>query len=307
MLSAQMNEPVKIVETLKPVKVFKSKNGTYIYDIGQNIAGWVELSLPYKTSGEIILRYGEVLNEDSTLYTANLRTAKQTDTYIVCKEENVHYEPRFTYHEFRYVEISGLPQPPSINIITAKVVASSSPVTGEFETSHKDINKLWHNILWTQRGNMHSVPTDCPQRDERAGWMGDAQVFSQTATYNMDMAAFFTKWMRDIRDTQTEDGRFPDWAPQAGMWRNHYNSPGWSDAGVIIPWRMYQNYGDADILEYQYDAMKKFISHILDYNPGFIWRQSRGELYGDWLNGDEIIYEDCPKQGGRVSDDIYSG
>jgi alpha-L-rhamnosidase len=305
-LSAQMNEPIKVVEELTPIRVFKSRSGTYIFDIGQNIAGWIELSIPEINHGTIIIRHGEVLNEDSTLYTENLRSAKQTDIYISNRKEKVQYEPRFTYHGFRYVEISGLLKPPSINNLTAKVVASSSPLAGSLETSHVNINKLWQNIVWTQRGNMHSIPTDCPQRDERAGWMGDAQVFSQTAIFNLDMAAFFTKWIRDIRDSQAGDGRFPDWAPQVGISWNHYNSPAWADAGVIILWRMYQNYGDTTVLAKQYNAMKKYIKHILFYNPDLIWRQSRGEMYGDWLNGDNIIYNDYPKQGGKVPDDIFS-
>lgn len=305
-LSAQMNEPIKVIKELQPVSVFKVKENTYIFDLGQNIAGWIRLSIPYNTDGKIIFRYGEMLNEDSTLYTANLRGAKQTDTYIAGKEEQIHYEPRFTYHGFRYVQISGLPQVPSLNSITAKVVASASPSAGSFETSNSAINKLWRNIVWTQRGNMHSVPTDCPQRDERAGWTGDAQVFSQTAIFNMDMAGFFTKWIRDIRDSQAEDGRFSDWAPSVGTWWNHYNSPGWADAGIIVPWKMFLNYSDTTVLEKQYGSMKKFIDNIFQQNHDFIWRNVRGEMYGDWLNGDEISYYDYPRQGGKVPDEVYS-
>jgi alpha-L-rhamnosidase len=305
-LNAQMNEPIKVIEELKPINIFKRENGNYVFDMGQNMVGWVELSLPYNTNKEIVCRYSEVLNEDSSLYTLNLRGAKQTNTYIPAKEDNVIYEPRFTYHGFRYVEISGLTQTPSINNVTGKVVSSASLNVGVFETSNADLNKLWKNILWTQRGNMHSVPTDCPQRDERAGWSGDAQVFSQTAIFNMDMAAFYTKWIRDLRDSQTDDGRFPDFAPNVGMWGFTYNSPAWADAGVIVPWKVYQNYGDLDVLEKQFVSMEKYIHHILEYNPDLIWRKSRGAMYGDWLNGDHIISNDYPNQGGKVSDDIFS-
>ena len=305
-LNSQMNEPVKIINELKPVGVFKKGNATYIFDMGQNMVGWVKLSIPYNPGGKIIFRYGEVLNDDSTLYNLNLRSAKQTDIYIPSEEQKIEHEPRFTYHGFRYVEISGLVRPPSLNNITGKVIASSSKNVGSLETSHAGLNKLWQNILWTQRGNMQSIFSDCPQRDERAGWMGDAQVFSQTAIFNLDMAGFYTKWIRDIRDSQADDGRFSDWAPDVGVWLNQYNSPGWADAGVIVPWKTYQNYGDINVLSNQYEAMKKFNSHILKYNPDLIWRQSRGSMYGDWLNGDNIKDVNYPRQGGRVSNDIYS-
>jgi alpha-L-rhamnosidase len=302
-LSAQMNEAIQVIEERKPITVFE-KNGAYIFDVGQNLAGWVELSIPYNPLRKVKFRYGEVLNEDSTLFTLNLGMAEQTDAYIPSGEDKVLYEPRFTYHGFRYVEISGLTKPPSLTDITVKVVASASPPTGSFEASNADINKLWQNILWTQRSNMHSIPTDCPQRGERGGWMGDAQVFSQTAIFNMDMAAFYTKWNRDIRDVQLEDGRFPDYAPQVGLC--NFNSPGWADAGVIIPWKMYLNYGDKTVLEKQYDAMTKFIAHILELNPDLVWRKSRGLMYGDWLNGNTIKSEGYPTTGGKVPDDIYS-
>lgn len=305
-VSAQMNEPIAVVQEIKPIKILPQKNGSYIFDLGQNIAGWVQLNLPYNPGGKIVFRHGEVLDANGALYTENLRGAKQINTYIPAKETTISYEPRFTYHGFRYVEISGLTKQPEINQVLAKVVASSSPVTGSFESSSKDLNKLWENILWTQRGNMHSTPTDCPQRDERAGWMGDAQVFSNNAIFNMDMGAFFSKWVRDIRDSQTGEGRFPDYAPQVGTWANFYNSPGWGDAGVIVPWRLYEHYGDTAILAAQYNAMKKFIASVLKYNKDLLWKNARGNMYGDWLNGNTIIEAGYPKEGGKVPDDVYS-
>ncbi len=304
-LNAQMNEPVKQIEERRPVGV-SQKGGAYIVDAGQNLVGWIELSLPYNPKAKVVLRYGEVLDEDGSLYTLNLKIAEQTDTYIPAGEERVRYEPRFTYHGFRFVEISGLTQPPALDDITVKVVASGSLPAGSFETSHPGLNRLWQNILWTQRGNMHSIPTDCPQRAERAGWMGDAQVFSQTAIFNLDMAAFFKKWIRDIRDSQTPEGRFPDIAPQPRVSMNFYNAPGWADAGVIVPWKMYLNYGDRTVLEAQYGAMKKFIEHVREFNPNLIWRNSIGNIYGDWLNGDTIKDKDYPTAGGKVPDDVYA-
>tara|TARA_R110002050_G_scaffold113787_3_gene228864 strand:+ start:7357 stop:10629 length:3273 start_codon:yes stop_codon:yes gene_type:complete len=306
-LSSQMNEPIKIIEKIRPVEVFKISNQTYIFDLGQNIAGWVELSLPYNPGGNIVFRYGERLNSDRTLYTANLRGAKQTDSLITSdKEDKVNWEPMFTYHGFRYVEISGLTEPPKLENVLGKVVASASLLVSNFETSNSDLNQLWQNILWTQRGNMHSIPTDCPQRDERAGWMGDAQVFSQAAIFNLDMAPFFTKWVRDIRDSQTKDGRFPDIAPHPGYWQAFYNSPGWGDAGIIVPWKLYLNYGDITVLDNQFPAMEKFVQSIIRYNPDLIWHRNRGNMYGDWLNGDTIKDNDYPNEGGKIPNDVYS-
>jgi len=305
-LSAQVNEPVTIIREIKPQRFFKTGKNVYIFDMGQNMAGWCRLSLSYNPGKKIILRHAEVLNDDTTIYTENLRHATQTDIYIPGNEPRIDYEPRFTYHGFRYVEVTGLSQTPDLQTVIGCVVASSSPVAGHFETSDSDINKLWSNILWTQLDNMPSVPTDCPQRDERAGWMGDAQVFSQTAIYNLDMAGFFSKWTGDIDDSQLDDGRFPDYSPQVGDWMSFYNSPGWADAGTIVPWRMYENYGDTVVLARHYAAMKKFIDFLSLHNPDLIWTKYVGNMYGDWLNGNTIVSPDYPKEGGQVPNDVYA-
>lgn len=305
-LSAQANEPIKVIQEIKSVAITKVKDSTYIFDLGQNIAGWVNLKLSYNPKTRITFRHGEVLDDKGQLYVANLRGAKQVDVYLPGIADSVNYEPRFTYHGFRYVEISGLSREPELANVTGKVVASASPVAGDFSCSSPELNKLWTNILWTQRGNMHSVPTDCPQRDERAGWMGDAQVFSQTSIFNMDMGAFYTKWMRDLRDSQQPDGRFPDYAPQVGTFGNFYNAPGWGDAGVLIPWKMYENYNDLSILASQYESMKAYVDYIRKFNRDLLWKNGRGNNYGDWLNGNWIISKDYPKEGGKVPDDVYS-
>lgn len=306
LLSAQMNEPITVTENIVPQKITFTGNETYIVDVGQNISGWIRLKLPYNPGRVIKMRFGEMLDENGKLYTANLRYAQATDVYIPGKEGTIDYEPTFTYHGFQYVEISGLTSPPEPGHITARVVTSSPMIAGSFETSNTGLNKLWSNILWTQRDNLHSTPTDCPQRDERAGWMGDAQIFAATAIYNMDMAAFFTKWIKDIRDGQNMQGRFPDFAPQPGIMANFYNSPGWSDAGVIVPWRMYEYYGDTTVLSLHYDAMKQYIQSIVVENPDLLWKTARGNIYGDWLNGNTIIAGDYPKEGGKVPDDVYA-
>jgi alpha-L-rhamnosidase len=305
-LCAQMNEPITVIDEVKAIAFHKIGENKYIFDLGQNMVGWCKLSLPYNPNKTLTFRYGEVLNDDKTLYTDNLRNARQTDIYHPDGEKKINYEPRFTYHGFRFVEVEGLTQVPQLSNILGKMVASSSPTTGTLVTSNKDVNKLWENIRWTQWGNMMSVPTDCPQRDEREGWMGDAQVFSQTAIYNLDMAGFYTKWVRDIRDDQLPDGRFPEISPNDGKCLGLYNSPGWGDAGVIIPWRIYQNYNDKDILLKQYDAMKRFIDFIHRRNPNFLWLESQGHLFGDWLNGNTIVADGYPKTGGRVPDNVLA-
>ena len=305
-LCSQMNEPIAVIDVLAPVSFHKVGENKYIFDLGQNIVGWCRLSLPYNPGGRITLRYSEVLKDDKTLYTDNLRGASQIDVYDPAGEKNIDYEPRFTYHGFRFVEIDGLTQTPSLGIIRGKMVASSSPKAGFFATSDKDVNKLWENIRWTQWGNMISVPTDCPQRDEREGWMGDAQIFAQTAIYNLDMAAFYTKWVRDIRDDQMPDGRLPDISPNDGEWEAFYNAPGWADAGVIVPWRVFQNYNDTVILSKHFDCMKRYIDFVHRRNPDLTWRFSRGHSYGDWLNGNTIVANDYPKTGGQLDNDIFA-
>ncbi|MFT3949516.1 MAG: family 78 glycoside hydrolase catalytic domain [Agriterribacter sp.] len=303
-LNAQVNEPISIVKEIKPVNVFRAPNGNYIFDMGQNMAGWVHIKLPYNPGKKIIIRHAEILMEDSTLYTQNLRTAKQTDTYIPAREATIDYQPRFTYHGFRFVEVSGLTQPPTPDNVTGMVVASSASLVSDFSSSHKEINQLWKNILWTQISNIHGIPEDCPQRDERCGWMGDAQIFCQTAIYNMDLAAFYTKWFADIRDRQTPEGRYPNYAPQVGM--VFYDAPGWTDAGIIIPWKTYLNYGDKRILEQHYESMKKFIDYVYKENPGLIRVKAVGQDYGDWVNGNTIKAEGYPTDKGSVPKDLFS-
>lgn len=305
-LCAQMNEPIAIIKELEAVSLRKIGADKYIFDLGQNMVGWCSITLPYNPRQPVTLRYSEMLNSDGTLYLDNMRGAKPEDVYIPGGEQSIGYEPKFTYHGFRYVEVSGLTQSPQLATIRGKVVASSSPETGTFSTSNEDVNKLWENIRWTQWGNLISIPTDCPQRDEREGWMADAQIFSQTAIYNLDMAGFYTKWVRDIRDAQLEDGRFPDIAPHDDKWRQIFNAPGWADAGVIIPWRVYQNYNDTEILSKQYEATKKFVDFNHRHNPDLVWRNFRANSYGDWLNGNTIHSDGYPKTGGAVPDDVFA-
>ena len=198
-LNAQPNEPIKQVSELKPISAKTLSNGNTIIDLGQNMVGWVRLKLSGQKDKTAKIRYGEMLNEDGTMYYDNLRGAPQVDRYTFAKDSSATFEPHFTYHGFRYIEVQGTVKPVAKDDVRGIVFCSSSPVVSKFECSDKMVNQLWSNILWTQRANLMSSPTDCPQRDERLGWMGDIQAFSQTAAYNMDMAGFFAKWFQDIR------------------------------------------------------------------------------------------------------------
>ncbi len=288
-LVAQRSEPVQIIETIDPVSVHESAPGIYIYDLGQNITGWVKLKISGPAGTRITLRHGERLNPDGTLYTENLRRAKATDTYILNGQGEETWQPRFTFHGFQYVELTGLDTLPPACTVTGCVIHSATPPAGQFDCSHPHINRLWLNGLWSQKDNFLSVPTDCPQRDERLGWTGDAQVFSRTATYNMDVAAFFTKWMVDVEDAQTPEGIFPDTAPRLREDTNFVGldglggAAGWADAGVIIPWTLWRVYGDTRIIERHYQAMVNWLEYIQQTNPNNLRSRKLGNNYGDWL------------------------
>ena len=285
---AQKNEPIRITQQIQPVAVTQPKPDVFIVDLGQNMVGWCRATFRDTKPGQVIkLRHAEVCNADGTIYFENMRTAVPIDTYICRGALAETFEPHFTYHGFRYVEVTGITQPPEI---TGCVFHSDAPTTGTFSCSAPLLNKIMAAIQWTQRGNLHSTPTDCPQRDERLGWMGDIQVFSQTAIFNRDMAAFFRKFMQDVRDAQTLDGRFPDFAPHPHGPENRFaGNPGWADAGVIIPWRQWVNYADQTLLAQHYLAMQRWVDYVDALSPDHIWRDfsmlAMG-TYGDWLNAD---------------------
>jgi len=300
-LVAQMNEPIRIYTHVKPVAITEPQPGNYIFNMGQNMVGWVRIKLGGAAGREITLRHGEVLNQDGSLFTANLGSAAQTDKFILDGGPARWFEPHFTFHGFQYVEVSGLEEKPTLEQLEGCAFSSSAPQAGQFACSNPMLNKLWDNILWTQRDNMDSIPTDCPQRDERMGWMGDALVFSQTAIFNLDMAAFFNKWIKDVRDAQARNGQYPDFAPLASS-TIRWGAPGWADAGVVVPWKVYLNYADQRVLEEHYDSVKRFITCRLKQDPDLIWG---GGGYGDWLNGDTIDAEGYPKEGGQVPNEVY--
>ena len=286
-LVAQPDEGVRVTEELEAKTVTEPESDVYVFDMGKNMVGWVRLKVEGEAGTEVTLRHAEALNPDGTIYTTNLRSARATDRYVLKGEGEEVYEPRFTFHGFRYVEVTGYPGEPRPEAVTGRVVHSATPPTGSFECSNAMVNELQENIVWGQRGNFLSVPTDCPQRDERLGWMGDAQVFVRTASFNMDVAAFFEKWMVDVEDAQSPEGAFPDVAPLltgSGLMDLRWGAPAWGDAGIIVPWTIYRTYDDTRIVERHYDAMARWMEYLHEANPDLIRKNRMGNNYGDWLS-----------------------
>ncbi len=270
--------PVKVCETLPALSVRDTGNGSFIFDFGQCVAGIPRVSLKGIPGSAVKLRYSEMLNPDGTLYTENYRSALSTDYYVPKGRGIETYRPKFTYHGFRYLEVSGLAKDwkASKDSATALVLRNSMPLIGAFVCSNPKVNKLQSNIQWSQRGNYFSVPTDCPTRDERMGWTGDAGIFVSTGAFNMDADAFFSKYCRDMRDMQKPDGRMAYVAP--GGWGDACNA--WGAAGVVIPWEMYTAYGDEKALAENYDMMKKWVDCQKRDSRSLIVDKG---LHGDWL------------------------
>jgi alpha-L-rhamnosidase len=284
LLIAPAGPPVRRVGEIKPVKVFRTPAGDTVADMGQNMVGWVRLKVEGPAGATVTLRHAEVLDKQGNFYTENLRAAKQTVRYTLKGGATETFEPHFTFQGFRYVAVDGYPGQLTPDSLTGIVLHSGMAPASTFETSNPLINQLQHNILWGQKGNFVDVPTDCPQRDERLGWMGDAQVFSRTAAFNMDVAGFFTKWLRDVAADQLESGSVPHVIPDvlSEPGKPQAGSAAWADAAVIIPWTMYLSYGDRRILEVQYPSMAAWVEYMRRRaGDDFIW--SEDFTFGDWL------------------------
>lgn len=282
-LTPQINEPVRLIQTVKPVELLTTPKGETVIDFGQNLVGWVRFRISAQAGTEVKLLHAEVLDQDGNFYTENLRSAKQTIHYI-CKGGGEQYEPRFTFQGFRYARLIGFPEPVDLSAFEAVVLHSDMEMTGQFQCSDPLINQLQSNILWGLKGNFLDVPTDCPQRDERLGWTGDAQMFIQTAAYLSNVALFFTKWLGDLAADQREDGAVPFVVPHV-LNDTDFASAAWGDAAVICPWTIYVSYGDARILERQYGSMQKWVAHIrAQGEQEYLW--NTGFHFGDWLGLD---------------------
>ena len=256
LLVAPIGPPVRRIQEIVPVSIAALKDKTFLVDMGQNMVGWIRLKVKGMPGDTVILKHAEVLDKHGAVYYDNLRSARQTDTYILSGNEEEIFEPHFTFHGFRYVEIKGYPGALTPENIKGIVIHSDMEATGGFSCSDTLINQLQHNIVWGQKGNFLDVPTDCPQRDERLGWTGDAQVFAPTACFNMNTASFYTKWLRDLSADQGADGMVPHVIPAV---IDGGGATGWADAAILIPWTVYLNYADTSVLEVQYPAMKNWI------------------------------------------------
>ncbi|MGZ5454206.1 MAG: family 78 glycoside hydrolase catalytic domain [Candidatus Aminicenantales bacterium] len=292
-VSAQLMPAIQVVDTIVPLKMSSPLPGIYIFDMGNNFSGWARLRVEGPRGTDVRLRFAELLFDDGTLNQDNLRTAQAEDHYILKGEGEETWEPRFTYHGFRYVEVKGFPGTPKLDSIRGRVVHSAVEPIGSFAASKDLLNGIQRIITWGQKTNLHSIPTDCNQRDERMGWMGDAQGTAEEAIMNFDMAAFFTNFMRDIRDVQDEKGRLSDTVPH--IWGGENADPAWATAYPLICWYMYQYYGDTRVLEEHYDGLKKYVEFLRSKAENGLVKFSS---YGDW-----VAIEKCP--GSIVSSFYY--
>ncbi len=282
-LIATYNEPIRKRETFKASKLIITPKGERVLDFGQNLVGWVQMKISGKAGDKITLYHAEVLDKEGNFYTENLRPAKQRNEYILKGGGEEFFEPHFTFQGFRYIRIDDFQGEIIPENFVAVALYSDMKQTGTFTSSHPLINQLQHNIQWGQRGNFLDVPTDCPQRDERLGWTGDAQAFARTATFNFDVRNFFTKWLKDLEADQV-DGNVPFVIPDVlGKFGPMIagGSAGWADAATIIPWNMYLAYGDKRILEDQYASMKAWVGYMERNSTNYLW--NKGFHFGDWL------------------------
>ncbi len=304
-LVAQRNDPIRIKATLKPIALKTPMKNVYVFDMGQNMVGWCRLRIRGAAGADVVVRPAERLDPAGTgaIDVAHLHSARATDIFAVATNDEQVVEPHFTYHGFRYVQVEGLTQPPRIDDLEGMVFHTDAPMISTFESSNDIANHLIHNILWTLRGNLMSIPTDCPQRSERLGWMGDIQAFSQTSTYTMDMGAFYTKWLLDIRDAQFDDGAYTALTPHfhtgfhnkpagtkpGAVYGVFAAAPGWSDAGTVIPYWMYIDYADKQLLAEHFESARRWVDYIYNNNKDtLLFVNGRGEQYNDWLAGQGI-------------------
>ena len=284
-LIASEGSPVRKIQEIKPVKIFRTSKGKLIVDMGQNMVGWLRLKVSGSKGTVVTLRHAEVLDKSGEFYTENLRLAKCELNYTLAGSGEETYEPRFTFMGSRFVEVTGFPGTLTTDNLTGVVVHSDMAVTGKYESSNPLVNQLQHNIQWGQKGNFVDVPTDCPQRDERLGWTGDAQAFCRTAAYNLDVSSFFTKWLKDVAADQKPAGEIPFVIPDVLNKQgsdSSQTSAGWGDVSVIAPWTMYMVYGDKNFLKNQYQSMKAWVEYIRKKaGNSYIWKD--GSVFGDWL------------------------
>jgi len=289
-IEAQGTSKVTEIQPLPAKRIFKTPEGDTVIDFGQNLTGWIHVKAKGKKGDRICLNCFEVLDSMGNVYLDNLRGAKQQLLYIFAEEKEVEYYPSFTFQGFQFAKVTEYPGEPVLEDFTAYAVHSDMGNTGSFECSNADVNQLQHNILWGMKGNFVDIPTDCPQRNERLGWTGDAQIFCRTASYLMNTYNFYKKWLRDVEVDQTPEGGVAHVVPDLltgqadGDWllsQGTHSAAAWADAAVIIPWVLYQTYGDKAILEKQYNSMKGWVDFMRTHADDYIWNY--GLQFGDWV------------------------
>jgi len=278
----QYFQPIRRHQVLRAKSISTPRPEVYVFDFGQNLSGVAKISTQGPAGTDVRLRFAEILNADGTLYIENLRTAKATDHFILSGKGREEFEPSFTFHGFRYVEVSGLKIKPTLEDVQAVVFHTDAPFTAKLKTGNAMVNQLWSNILWGQRSNFLGVPTDCPQRDERLGWTADAQVFWRAAAYNMDLTTFSRKFGADLRGTQVGTDMYGIFAPGT-IAPNPGHGTGWSDAGVIIPWTSWIQTGDKKVIAENWAGMERYLAAIQSQNPNYLWRKGYGIPFADWL------------------------
>ena len=278
-VQAAVTEPARCLETIAPTNLTVPSPGCYTFDLGQNMVGWVQLTISGSVGDRITVRHGEMLNPNGTVFTANLRGATAADNYIFATNGTVTFQPRFTFHGFRYVEVRGLTVPPTINSVTGIVVHSDIQRTGNFACSSPLVNQLYRNIIWGQKGNYFETATDCPQRDERLGWTGDTEFFVPTGAYNFDIQSFFRRHLVTLcEDTQEPDGDYDNVAPTVGG----EGGAAWADAAWICPYSIYRSYGDTNVIADHYAALQRYGQYLAGLAANYVIASRPGDV-GDWL------------------------
>lgn len=291
-LVAQTSPALKATGTRRAVAISEPLPGHLVFDFGQNFSGWVRIRAAGAAGTTITAKFAELLNPDGTADLSNLRLAKATDSFTLAGTGEESFEPHFTYHGFRYVEIAGYPGVPTADDIEGIVVHSACRETGAMTFADAPLlQTIWNNALWSQRSNFFSVPTDCPQRDERMGWMGDIQVFLDAAAFNMEVDPFIRRFLLEARAAQRPDGAYPIVVPQPLSFPDVVTA-GWSEAGIILPWQLWQRYGDSAVIDENWAAMEAWMDFVARANPDHIWRRDRGLDLGDWLSVDAIKPDD---------------
>jgi alpha-L-rhamnosidase len=301
-LAAQMIAPIRVTETLKPMGITQPRPGVYIFDMGQNMVGWCRLSVSGPAGTKVTLRHAELLQPNGTLSVNSLGSAQATDVYILKGRGVEVYEPRFVYHGFRFVEVTGFPGVPTLSSLEGREVHDALEERGEFATSNPLLNRIYKNAVWGTKDNYRSVPTDCPQRDERQGWLGDRSAESLGETYLFDVAAFYAKWMDDIEDTQRSDGSIADVAP--GFWHPYNDNVTWPASFLLIPGYLYDQYGDLQVIARHYEAMKKWITYMQQYLKDDLMPRDN---YGDWCYPPESHELMQPSDPDRRTDGVLIG